>query len=228
MIHITKLKVASKAPEPRGQSAAPISLTLTPAAEQLPRHQGKKKGGTPKAEDSDTDPEAPVAHQMLSFIMDDPDFESEASDTPKIVKVNRTDLLLQQIHSVHGSFYCRKSWAFNVIIGFESGVCQSGEHYYYYYTLANTKETLIELLSHQNLYFSLPFLGVRSQHFLMWWFFPGFISTQRWASVRPLRRWLAVSQGARTSEAHCDLLQTQGRYRPVWPRHPRRGSGSQG
>ncbi|XP_074493659.1 rab-like protein 6 isoform X1 [Sebastes fasciatus] len=86
VIHITKLKVASKAPEPRGQSAAPISLTLTPAAEQLPRHQGKKKGGTPKAEDSDTDPEAPVAHQMLSFIMDDPDFESEASDTPKIVK----------------------------------------------------------------------------------------------------------------------------------------------
>ncbi|XP_068461205.1 rab-like protein 6 isoform X2 [Clinocottus analis] len=84
--HITKPKVASKAAELRGQSAAPISLTLTPAAEQLPRHQGKKKGSPPRAEDSDTDPEAPAAHQILSYVMDDPDFESEASDTPKITK----------------------------------------------------------------------------------------------------------------------------------------------
>ncbi|XP_034451647.1 rab-like protein 6 isoform X2 [Hippoglossus hippoglossus] len=83
VIHITKPKVTSKAPEPRGQTTAPISLTLIPATEQ-PARQGKKKGNTPKAEDSDTDPEAPVAQQMLSFVMDDPDFESEASDTPKI------------------------------------------------------------------------------------------------------------------------------------------------
>ncbi|XP_076586376.1 rab-like protein 6 isoform X1 [Chaetodon auriga] len=86
VIHVIKPKVASKAPEPKGQTAAPISLTLTPAAEQPARLQGKKKGSTPKAEDSDTDPEAPVAQQMLSFVMDDPDFESEASDTPKIAK----------------------------------------------------------------------------------------------------------------------------------------------
>lgn len=86
VIHITKPKVASKALEPRGQAGAPISLTLTPA-EQPARPQGKKKGSRPKAEDSDTDPEAPVAQQMLSFVMDDPDFESEASDTPKIAKV---------------------------------------------------------------------------------------------------------------------------------------------
>ncbi|XP_054867396.1 rab-like protein 6 isoform X3 [Amphiprion ocellaris] len=85
VIHITKPKVVSKAPEPRDQTATPISLTLTPASEQ-PARQGKKKGNTPKAEDSDTDPEAPVAQQMLSFVMDDPDFESEASDTPKIAK----------------------------------------------------------------------------------------------------------------------------------------------
>lgn len=87
VIHITKPKVGSKPTESRGQTAAPISLTLTPAAEQPSRHQGKKKGGAPKAEDSDTDPEAPVAQQMLSFVMDDPDFESEASDTPKKAKV---------------------------------------------------------------------------------------------------------------------------------------------
>ncbi|KAF3696218.1 Rab-like protein 6 GTP-binding protein Parf Partner of ARF Rab-like protein 1 [Channa argus] len=86
VIHITKPKVTSKAPEPRSQTTAPISLTLTPAAEQPARRKGKKNGNAPKAEDSDTDPEAPVAQQMLSFVMDDPDFESEASDTPKIAK----------------------------------------------------------------------------------------------------------------------------------------------
>ncbi|XP_071338007.1 rab-like protein 6 isoform X2 [Trachinotus anak] len=86
VIHITKPKVTSKASEPRDQTTAPISLTLIPAAEEPARHQGRKKENTPKAEDSDTDPEAPVAQQMLSFVMDDPDFESEASDTPKIVK----------------------------------------------------------------------------------------------------------------------------------------------
>uniref|UniRef100_A0A672Z7L0 RAB, member RAS oncogene family-like 6b n=1 Tax=Sphaeramia orbicularis TaxID=375764 RepID=A0A672Z7L0_9TELE len=81
-----ELKVSSKASEPKGQTTAPISLTLTPTAEQPARHQGKKKGSSPKAEDSDTDPEAPVAQQLLSFVMDDPDFESEASDTPKVAK----------------------------------------------------------------------------------------------------------------------------------------------
>uniref|UniRef100_A0A671UYI4 RAB, member RAS onco family like 6 n=1 Tax=Sparus aurata TaxID=8175 RepID=A0A671UYI4_SPAAU len=96
VIHITKPKVASKAPEPRGQAGAPISLTLTPA-EQPARPQGKKKGSTPKAEDSDTDPEAPVAQQMLSFIMDDPDFESEASDTPKIDAFPVRDELLSDL-----------------------------------------------------------------------------------------------------------------------------------
>ncbi|XP_024858117.1 rab-like protein 6 isoform X1 [Kryptolebias marmoratus] len=80
VIHLTKAKGSSK-----GQTAAPISLTLIPAAEQPGRHQSRKKGSTPKTDDSDTDPEAPVAQQMLSFVMDDPDFESEASDTPKIV-----------------------------------------------------------------------------------------------------------------------------------------------
>ncbi|CAB1430812.1 unnamed protein product [Pleuronectes platessa] len=81
VVHITNPKLTSKAPEPRGQTTAPISLTLIPTTEQSAR-QGKKKGNTPKAEDSDTDPEAPVAQQIVSFVMDD--FESEASDTPKI------------------------------------------------------------------------------------------------------------------------------------------------
>ncbi|CAN9512790.1 unnamed protein product [Ophioblennius macclurei] len=86
VIHITKPKGPSKPAEPRGPNVAPISLTLTPTSEQPARQQAKKKGGTPRADDSDTDPEAPFAQQMLSFVMDDPDFESEASDTPKITK----------------------------------------------------------------------------------------------------------------------------------------------
>uniref|UniRef100_A0A3B4TTC5 RAB, member RAS onco family like 6 n=1 Tax=Seriola dumerili TaxID=41447 RepID=A0A3B4TTC5_SERDU len=92
-----ELKVASKAPEPRSQTTAPISLTLIPAAEQPALQQGKKKGNTPKTEDSDTDPEAPVAQQMLSFVMDDPDFESEASDTPKIDTFPVRDELLSDL-----------------------------------------------------------------------------------------------------------------------------------
>ncbi|KAM8887281.1 rab-like protein 6 isoform 4-T4 [Spinachia spinachia] len=85
--HVKKPKVASKALEHRGQSAAPVSLTLTPAVEEPSRGQGRKKGSPQRAEDSDTDPETPVAQQMLSYVMDDPDFESEASDTPKVVTV---------------------------------------------------------------------------------------------------------------------------------------------
>lgn len=77
------MKVASKAAESRGPPAAAISLT---PAEPHSQQQSKKKGPH-KANDSDTDPDAPVAQQMLSFVMDDPDFESEASDTPRIVKV---------------------------------------------------------------------------------------------------------------------------------------------
>ncbi|KAM9822715.1 rab-like protein 6 isoform X1 [Syngnathus typhle] len=83
---ISKPKVASKALEPSDQSAAPIFLTLTPTQEQPTQQHGKKKGVLPIAGDSDTDPEGPVAQQMLSFVVDDPDFESDASDTPKIVK----------------------------------------------------------------------------------------------------------------------------------------------
>uniref|UniRef100_A0A8C6M3W1 RAB, member RAS onco family like 6 n=1 Tax=Nothobranchius furzeri TaxID=105023 RepID=A0A8C6M3W1_NOTFU len=75
-----ELKGTPKAAEVRGQ---------TPAAKQLIPPQSRKKAGPPKAEDSESDPEVPVAQQMLSFVMDDPDFESEASDTPKVTKVTK-------------------------------------------------------------------------------------------------------------------------------------------
>jgi hypothetical protein len=32
---------------------------------------------------SESDPEGPIAAQMLSFVMDDPDFESDESDTQR-------------------------------------------------------------------------------------------------------------------------------------------------
>uniref|UniRef100_A0A2K5M3Y7 RAB, member RAS onco family like 6 n=1 Tax=Cercocebus atys TaxID=9531 RepID=A0A2K5M3Y7_CERAT len=38
-----------------------------------------------QASSSESDPEGPIAAQMLSFVMDDPDFESEASDTQRRV-----------------------------------------------------------------------------------------------------------------------------------------------
>ncbi|CAL1615222.1 unnamed protein product [Knipowitschia caucasica] len=75
----TKAKISSKAPEP--ESVGPISLTLTPVSQP----QSRKKPSANKT-DSDSDPEAQVAQQMLSFVMDDPDFDSEASDTPKVTK----------------------------------------------------------------------------------------------------------------------------------------------
>lgn len=41
-----------------------------------------------KPEESDSDQEGPIATQMLSFVMDDPDFESEESDSQRKKMVN--------------------------------------------------------------------------------------------------------------------------------------------
>lgn len=47
-----------------------------------------------KPEESDSDQEGPIATQMLSFVMDDPDFESEDSDSQKKKMVNNKPMLL--------------------------------------------------------------------------------------------------------------------------------------
>ncbi|XP_051518454.1 rab-like protein 6 isoform X2 [Myxocyprinus asiaticus] len=47
-------------------------------------HLGKKKEGSAEAESSDTDPDVPVAKQMLSFVMDDPEFESKEEVIKKV------------------------------------------------------------------------------------------------------------------------------------------------
>ncbi|KAL0979162.1 hypothetical protein UPYG_G00181510 [Umbra pygmaea] len=69
---------------PDPQEVAPTSLSLTSAAAVTlerpgaqPEPPSLKKRGTPGVENSDSDPDAPVAAQLLSFVMDDPDFESD-------------------------------------------------------------------------------------------------------------------------------------------------------
>uniref|UniRef100_A0A9R1SSI2 RAB, member RAS oncogene family-like 6b n=2 Tax=Cyprinus carpio TaxID=7962 RepID=A0A9R1SSI2_CYPCA len=50
----------------------------------------KQKEKSAQVESSDTDPDEPVAKQMLSFVMDDPDFESEEEVTQKVNKESFT------------------------------------------------------------------------------------------------------------------------------------------
>lgn len=51
------------------------------------QRKGRKTGGAVEIGSDSDDHDAPVAQQMLSFVMDDPDFESEELDVPKIKKV---------------------------------------------------------------------------------------------------------------------------------------------
>ncbi|KAG7476825.1 hypothetical protein MATL_G00086940 [Megalops atlanticus] len=87
----SKLTASEKRPpshlqdKARGARAEPAPLTPVPAPAQ-PGRPSKKKGGSAEVESSDSEHEAPYAKQMLSYVMDDPDFESEGSD--KIQKVS--------------------------------------------------------------------------------------------------------------------------------------------
>ncbi|NXA18279.1 RABL6 protein, partial [Ibidorhyncha struthersii] len=72
-------------------TSLPAAATTTPAAVQAPKTTSQSKGHAlkqkvvkeEKPEESDSDQEGPIATQMLSFVMDDPDFESEDSDSQK-------------------------------------------------------------------------------------------------------------------------------------------------
>lgn len=74
---IKQLQTKSKAAE-RPQS---LKTTAGPAVQRA----SLKTGGAVEA-DSDSDREAPVAQQMLSFVLDDPDFDSEEIDVCKVKK----------------------------------------------------------------------------------------------------------------------------------------------
>uniref|UniRef100_A0A8D0DIE4 Rab-like protein 6 n=1 Tax=Salvator merianae TaxID=96440 RepID=A0A8D0DIE4_SALMN len=72
----TKLSIGALAPEtvpPAGCSPKASSENKVPVSKQ------KRE----KLEESESDPEGPIATQMLSFVMDDPDFESEESDSQR-------------------------------------------------------------------------------------------------------------------------------------------------
>lgn len=64
-------------------SAAPAGAVPPhhPKASSHKLSTSKLKGARP--EESDSEPEGPIATQMLSFVMDDPDFESEESDSQR-------------------------------------------------------------------------------------------------------------------------------------------------
>lgn len=76
-------------------TSMPAAAT-TPAAVQAPKTTSQSKGHAlkqkvvkeEKPEESDSDQEGPIATQMLSFVMDDPDFESEESDSQRKKMVN--------------------------------------------------------------------------------------------------------------------------------------------
>ncbi|XP_041958068.1 rab-like protein 6 isoform X1 [Alosa sapidissima] len=81
--HAEQIEMDSQAPEPA------ILMPSSAAALAQPANQSKRrveKEAYALAESSDTDGDAPVAKQMLSYVMDDPDFESEESDTQKAAK----------------------------------------------------------------------------------------------------------------------------------------------
>ncbi|XP_062815192.1 rab-like protein 6 isoform X1 [Anolis carolinensis] len=68
--------------EPNGGPLVPASASpsssLPPHKAWAPKQKAGDKGG-----ESESDPEGPIATQMLSFVMDDPDFESEESDAQR-------------------------------------------------------------------------------------------------------------------------------------------------
>ncbi|XP_077778269.1 rab-like protein 6 isoform X1 [Podarcis muralis] len=72
------------APEPEGKKGPPSpSLRSSPAPARPPAEPSGTRTLPAPGEESESDPEGPVAAQMLSFVMDDPEFESDASADAK-------------------------------------------------------------------------------------------------------------------------------------------------
>ncbi|XP_048202221.1 rab-like protein 6 [Perognathus longimembris pacificus] len=67
-------------PSKRSAQSAPEVSSTKPPTEGVHRPQ---EGKGEQASSSESDPEGPIAAQMLSFVMDDPDFESEDSDAQR-------------------------------------------------------------------------------------------------------------------------------------------------
>lgn len=86
----------------KGNTSLTAPVAAPTAAAQAPKATAQSKGlaskekvvKEEKPEESDSDQEGPIATQMLSFVMDDPDFESEDSDSQKKKMVNNKPMLL--------------------------------------------------------------------------------------------------------------------------------------
>ncbi|KAM4877866.1 rab-like protein 6 [Thomomys bottae] len=72
----------SEAPRPAGRPAQPGPGLSSPQPPTEGAHRPQEAREAP-ASSSESDPEGPIAAQMLSFVMDDPDFESEESDAQR-------------------------------------------------------------------------------------------------------------------------------------------------
>ena len=80
------LNKTGEAKKPAGlkMSSEPVSFLNPTLAPVQSMQAGKKKGGD---ESSHSDQEAPGDDQMLSFVMDEPDYEDEEFEKPKKKKV---------------------------------------------------------------------------------------------------------------------------------------------
>ncbi|XP_077778925.1 uncharacterized protein LOC144326246 isoform X2 [Podarcis muralis] len=78
------------APEPEGKKGpASPSLRSDPAPARPPAEPSGTRTLPAPGEESESDPEGPVAAQMLSFVMDDPEFESDASADARGIRTSR-------------------------------------------------------------------------------------------------------------------------------------------
>lgn len=78
---------STKASRPHRGTAPKATAPCCPGSTKPPAEgsRGHEEGKDEQAASSDSDPEGPIAAQMLSFVMDDPDFESD-SDTQRRVE----------------------------------------------------------------------------------------------------------------------------------------------
>ena len=97
-LHEPKAKFSPRAAEPRRPGST------------KPHPEGPSGGleeGTDKPVSSESDAEGPIAAQMLSFVMDDPDFESDSDAQRRAVRTSLAPVLLASPGQLGGRGTCR-------------------------------------------------------------------------------------------------------------------------
>lgn len=82
---------STKASRPHRGTAPKATAPCCPGSTKPPAEgsRGHEEGKDEQAASSDSDPEGPIAAQMLSFVMDDPDFESDSDTQRRVVRTGR-------------------------------------------------------------------------------------------------------------------------------------------